>query len=159
MKIFFAYLLISVLAILFSVPFIKIYNENQAKKARKERLDYCQRRLHSLTLRFRDECMKETQKVIAKYTTVVRLGSYRIRDWGIDFISDYRTSIEALEKEYIANYAIKYSEGDEWLRIEAEDLPTYITDEHQAEISQIAKTFREISCYMADQIDELKEKP
>lgn len=156
--------MILALTIPFSILFIKIYNENQAKKARTERLYWCRQRLHGLTLRFRDECMDETQKLIVRYTSIVGSRTYLIRGWSNYFVSDYKKSIDDLKKEYIINYAKKYSEKegyypevDDHLRVEAESLPSYIVDEYETEISQIARTFLEISYFMADQINELKE--
>ena len=153
-------LIASLIACAFAIPlaviFIKIYREYQAKKRRKERLYFAEKHLHKMALQFRDECMEESKKVIAKYTSAVRFGSYRVCDWAIDFIFDYRESIDTMKEDYLTRYAIRYSEGDNWLRCEAEDLPRYILDGYEAEISEIANTFREISYHMADQIDELK---
>ena len=156
MEDFIACLIGGAFAISLGILGIKIYNEFETKKRRKERLYFAEKRLHKMALQFRDECMEETKKVIVKYTSSVRFGSYRICDWAVDFIFDYRKSIGAMKEDYLTAYAKKYSDGDNGLRIEAEDLPRYILDEYEAEISEIANTFYEISYHMADQINELK---
>ena len=137
--------------------FLKIRDKIQAKKSQKERLYYCRQRLHNMTLQFRGECLAETKKVIARYTAAIDRESYH-RDWSLDFISDYRKSINNLKNEYLRNYAMKYSGGDNRLRIEAEDLPAHVLEEYEAEISEIANTFRDLSYNMYEQIKELREK-
>ena len=160
MKELVAALLPCVLIISFGILFIKIHKEIQTKKARKERLYYCQQRLHGVALQFRDDCMVATKHVLAQYTNFLKQKSFlhSLGYTGYYFLSDYCNTINNLKKEYLGNYAIKYSEGDNQLRIEAEDLPTYILDEYESEISEIANTFRDLSCYISDQIEELTEK-
>lgn len=157
-------ILVSILSVAIVIPFvvlfIKIYNENQAKKDRRERLYFSQRRLHKMALQFRDECMAETKQVIAQYTAAIAWKSFRHRPDYLanSFITDYKKAIDSRKKEYLGKYAIIYSEGDNSLRIEAEELPDYILDEYEAEITEIANTFRDISYYMEYQISDLIEK-
>lgn len=158
MKELVACLIAGAFAIPLFVLFLKIHNEFEAKKARKEQLYFCQKRLHKLALHFRDDCMVATKQVVAQYTTFLTWKTHR---YGPDyivctFLSDYRNTIDKLKEEYLKNYAIKYSEGDNGLRCEAENLPNYILDEYAAEVSEIANTFRDLSYYIADQIRELK---
>ena len=160
MKEFCAALLMCVLAIPSCILFIKILNENQAKRDRRERLYFSQKRLHKMAIQFRDECMTETKKIIAQYTAAIDWKSFRHRPDYLanSFITDYKKAIDSRKKEYLGKYAIIYSEGDNSLRIEAEELPDYILDEYEAEITEIANTFRDISYYMEDQISDLIEK-
>ena len=157
MKELVAALLPGVLTIPFGILFIKIYNESKVKKAQKERLFFCQNRLHQVALLFRNECMAETKKVIARYTAAINWKSYR-HDWSFDFVRDYRKAIDSLKKDYLGNYAMTYSGGDARLSMEAEDLPAYVLDEYEAEVSEIANTFYDLGCCMIEQIEELKQK-
>lgn len=147
-------------AILFGVMFIKIYNEIQDKKRRKEQLYFAEKRLHKMTLHFRDDCMEETKKLVAKYAALLTCKSYRYSPdyMTYSFLSDYRKTIDSIKEDYIVNYAIRYSKGDNWLRCEAEDLPISILGEYETEITEIANTFDDLCDSMRKQIEELKDK-
>ena len=146
--------------LVFALFLLGFYYERK-KKARMEHEEwiyFCQRRMHKLALHFRDDCMAATKQVVAQYTTFLTGKTYR---YGPDYIvcafwDDYREKIDKLKEEYLKNYAIKYSEGDNGLRCEAEDLPSYILDEYTAEVSEIANTFCDLSYYIGDQIREMK---
>ena len=155
--------MISIIAGAFAIPlgviFIKIYNDSQAKKHQKERLRFAERHLHNLALQFQEDCMEATKKVIAKYSTVLTYKSYR---YGPDymtysFLRDYQKSIDSMKEDYLVHYAIRYSNGDNWFRCEAEDLPVYMLVEYEAEISKIATTFHKLSDSMRKHIEEEKE--
>lgn len=143
--------------ILFMALIISHAYRDHKDKLKKDQLYFCTNRLHCIALQFRDECMAETKKAIARYTASIDWKSYR-RDWSHDFILDYRESINNLKTEYLSNYAMKYSGGDNRLRIEAEDLPTYIVDKYEAEVSEIASIFRDLGYFMQEQIEELKQE-
>ena len=150
----------SILAGAISIPFfilaIKISNEIKANKEKKERLYFSEKRLHCIALKFRDDCIAETKKLISKYTVVISQRSYRhLPDYlTFSFISDYNKKIECLKKEYFTDYAMKYSEGDNLLRIEAEDLPNFILEEYKKELSDIAASFHNLSDYMRQEIEK-----
>lgn len=142
----------------FALFMLGLYYQHKDKK-RKEYEEwryYCQRRLHSLALRFRDECMVEAKAVITRYTNFIKLRSYH-NDRSSDLIAEYEKSIDNLKKEYLCNYATKNSDGNNRMRIEAEELPKYMLEEYEAEISEITNTFRDIGYHMWEQIQELKE--
>ena len=154
-----ASLLSGTIAIYLGILFMKLYNEFQEKKHRKEQLYFAKKRLHKLVLRFRDDCMEETKKFVAIYTAKLSWKSYRYATdyMTCSFISDYRKSISSIKEDYLVHYAIRYSEGDNRLRCEAEDLPRYILDEYESELSEIATIFQNLSDSMWQQIEELKE--
>lgn len=158
-------ILSSLIAGAFAIPlgilFIRIYQESKARKERKERLYYCRERLHKVALQFRDDCVAETQKVIVQYTSVLDWKSYwRTPDYTTyAFLSEYRDKIEFLKTDYLVNYAKKYSDGDEWLRMEAEDFfASSVYFEYKAELSEIDKIFQDIYDCMREQIEERKNK-
>lgn len=157
MKGLFGSLIATALAIPLFVLFIRVYNAVLAKKSRKERLYFCQKRLHNMALCFRDECITATQKVIAQFAAVMGGKSYlRAPNYmTFSFLNDYNKLIRSMREDYLVNYATKYSEGDTSLRCEAEDLPRYLLDEYEAEISEIATTFRALSDCMLQQIEEV----
>lgn len=148
--------------LLFSLFLLCFYYERKEKKRdeHEQHLYFCQKRLHKMALRFRDDCMAATKQVVAQYTIILTWKSYRHGPTYTvyTFLSDYQKTIDKLESEYLENYAIKYSEGDNGLRCEAEDLPNYILDEYREELSEIAKTFRDFEYLMWDQIHELKNR-
>lgn len=141
----------------FALFMLWLYYERKEKrqKAHEEWLYCCQKRLHKIALKFRNDCMEAAEQVIAQYTNVLTRKSYR---YGPNsFAREYRDSITRLEEEYKVNYAEKYSSGDNKLRCEVEDLPNYILDEYRAEVSEIANTFRELGYCISNQISKLKE--
>lgn len=147
-------------AITLSILFIKIYNESQDKKRRKECLHFAEMQLHKMALQFQEDCMEATKKVISQYSMVLTFKRYR---YGPDymtysFLSEYEKSIDSIKEDYLVHYAIRYSNGDNLLRCEAEDLPVYILVEYKAEISKIATTFHKLSDSMRKHIEEEKEK-
>ena len=160
MKELIASLIAGACAIPLGVIFIKIYNEFEAKKARKEQLYFAEKRLHKMALRFRDDCMVETKKVIAQFTATVDWKSYlRGPDYmTYSFLFDYQKTIDSIKEDYLVNYAQKYSNGDNLLRCEAEDLPISILSEYETEITEIANTFDDLCDSMRKQIEELKGK-
>ena len=142
--------------LIFALIMLGLYYERKEKrrKEHEEWLYFCQKRLHKIAIQFRQDCMEATEQVIAQYTTVLTWKSYR---YGPNsFIWEYRDSITRLEEEYKVNYAEKYSNGDNKLRCEVEDLPNYILDEYRAEVSEIANTFRQLGYCISNQISELK---
>ena len=144
--------------LLFALFLLGFYYERK-KKQRKEHeewLYFCQKRLHKIALQFRDDCMAATKEVMTQYTAFLTWKTYRFGS--ATFLSDYSKTIERLAEEYTVNYAEKYSKGDNRLRCEVEDLPNYILDEYRAEVSEIAKTFRDFEHLMWENIHELKKK-
>ena len=73
----------------------KIYGEINAKKAQKERLEFSRKRLHYLALKFRDDCMDVTNRVIENYTHVIANKGYRRRH---DFFLIYTSSANIAKK-------------------------------------------------------------
>ena len=139
-----------------------LYYEHKEKK-RKEHEEWiytCRRRLHKMALQYRDDCIVATKEVVAQYIAFLNWKRF-IRALGYTghaFLSDYIKKIEQLKEEYLESYAIKYADGDNCLRCEAEDLPSYILDEYREEVSEIAKTFHDFEYLMWNQIRELEEK-
>lgn len=141
--------------------YLKIDGEIKAKKAEKERLEFSKKRLHNMALRFRDDCMDATNRVIASYTHVIANKGYRQRYEFLPylhFLSEYGKAIGALKEEYLCKYVTKYAEGDNQLRCEAEDLPDHILEEYKAELSEIASIFDNIRRYMYQHIEELEKQ-
>lgn len=143
------------------VSFAYMGKKEKRHREEKEWIFTCRDRLHSVARRFRDECMEEANKVIAKYTYAINRGSWHdlpaFNYMDYKFIHDYYEAIDARKEEYLNNYAEKYADGNERFRIEPRDLPAYILDEYKAEISEIASSFHDIGYYMSTQIDELKQ--
>lgn len=154
MKDVFLVLLYGFVIVMLAVPSIKLYKEFRDRKEQKERLQYSRERLRALTLKFHGDCVAETKKLILQYTAAISKKTYLRSDNAYSFFFEHWKTIENLEKEYWANYALKYSDGDNRLRCEAEDLPNYILIEYKAELSKIAYIFRGVSDYMQQQMEE-----
>ena len=134
-----------------------VISKTEARKYEKERLHIAQNRLHRFALRFRDECEVASKTAIEQYTIVLK----RRQFWNIagftpfDFLTTYSKAINNLRDEYIGNYAQIYSNGDNSLLCEAEDLPRYIVDAYCTEIDEFTQTFREIGNYMRESLQKV----
>lgn len=149
-----ASVLAGVIAVCVTVFFIKIHAELQEKRQRKERLCSCRQQLRKVSSRFRDDCTAAVSVLFSQYTAYLLSGRYH-REYN-RIISDYRKEIAVLKNDYLVNYALKYSNGDNGLRAEAEDFPIDILDEYRMEISDIAVIFHDLSDCIAEQLDHIK---
>lgn len=136
-----------------------LYYENKAKK-RKEYEDWIYDRrqyLEIITRRFRDDCQALAEEAFTHYTNTLVWKSYLHKPdhMTYSFISNYSKSIKSLKSEYIDNFADKYSNGSEKIRVDA--LPPYLIDEYKKKIIDIADTFSDFGNIMRYKIEELKE--
>lgn len=145
-------LLVGVVAILGVMYILKILDYFRNKKVEKEWLYFCRTRLHRLALRYQNECMEVTKKVVKRYSDVLVLRNYNA---GYTVLSEYGKDINELKKDYLSNYALKYSEGDNQLRGEAEDLPAYILDEYTTELEELTIPFHDICRYMHEYLESI----
>lgn len=136
---------------------IKIYADIEERKKRKEHLYFVQKRLHRIALKFRDECILATKTAIEQYPVVLR----KRHCWHLSgaspysFIVSYSNILNSLKEKYIGNCIQLYADGDNALRCEAEDLPSYILDEYCSEIEEIYQTFWEIKSHLWETIQKL----
>ena len=133
------------------------YDRKEKKRKEHEVWIYdCRQCLFRISRSFRKDCQPFAAEAFEKYNDIIQRKSYsHMPDYIMcSFLSDYRKSIKALEKDYIENVEVKAKESMHHYTFTS--IPGYLIEEYTKEISDISEIFCDFEYLMWEQIHELK---